>query len=88
MKQTKTFAEQYEIDRPLREVACQKYYENKLKTQDIEAAKKQKKYGNWLCSVTTPMGYKFYTRTEIKEKWVKAGWVLGMWNELTLIEKN
>lgn len=87
MKQKVTFAEQYEIDRPLREAACQKYYENKLKTQDIEAAKKQRKYGNWLCLVTTPMGEKFYTRTEFKEKWVNPGWVLGMWNELTLIEK-
>lgn len=87
MKQI-TFAEQYEIDRPLREAACQKYYDNKLKAQDIEVAKKQKKYGNWLCLVTTPQGDKFYTRTEFKQGWVKAGDVLGMWNELTLIEKS
>ena len=82
-----TFAEQYEIDRPLRESACQNYYTNKLKAQTIDEVKGKKRYGNWICKVITPMGETFYTRTEFKEKWVKPGWVLGMWNELTLIEK-
>lgn len=86
MKQV-TFAEQYEIDRPLREAACQKYYTAKLKANDIEEARIKKQFGNWICKVITPMGEIFYTRTQFNQKWVKAGNVFGMWNELTLIEK-
>ncbi len=81
-------AEQYEVNRPLREAACQKYYENKVKAGTIQQAEKTSTFkGNWICRVNTPEGNIFYTRTQFTQKWVKPGDVLGMWNELTLIKK-
>lgn len=83
-----TFAEQYKADTPLRESACQKYYKYKIQAGTIEEAEKTSTFkGNWICRVNTPGGNIFYTRTQFTQKWVKAGDVLGMWNELTLIKK-
>jgi len=84
-----TFSEQYEINRPLREAACQEHYKTKPKRASIVDARNIKKsFGNWICKVETPQGEVFYTRTNFKEKWVRQGNIFGMWNELTLIEKN
>lgn len=73
---------------PLKIQAAEKYYADKIKVKTIEEARELKqKYGNWICKVKMPSNEEFYTITTFKEKWVHSGYVLGQWNELTLIEK-
>jgi len=89
MKHT-TFEDTYKANQPLRLAACKKYYDTPLKRKfaAIEAARATKgKFGNWICLVKMDDGTVFYTTHYFREKWVAPGWVLGMWNELTLIEK-
>ena len=86
MKQ-QTFEEKYA---PMRLAAYKKHYESPQRKRfaTIEDARPTKgKLGNWTCLVQFIGEDSFYTCVNFKEKWVAAGWVLGMWNELTLIEK-
>ena len=89
---TQTFSERYASEMPLRQEACKKYYENKLKAQSAEDCKKywrqfKSNKGNWICLVKMPNGTQFYTVTSFQYEWVRAGDNYGMWNELFLIEK-
>lgn len=76
----------YELNRPLRELALQKYYKSKPRFKNVEDAKIGK-CGNWICLVTTPENNQFYTIVFAVEKWIKKGCILGQWNELTFIQK-
>ena len=80
--------EQYELNRPLRIAACNKYYENRPKFKTFADAVDKAKKGYWICHVKTPDGTEFYTEHFFQEKWVRKGDVYGMWNEITLIIKN
>lgn len=83
----KTFNEIYESQLPLRSAACKEYYNNITKFKTIEQAKRPYNKGQWICLVNTPGNDTFYVLHLFAHKWVKAGNVFGMWNELTLIEK-
>jgi hypothetical protein len=82
-----TFDEQYEFYRPLRNEACERYYSMRVKYKSLNDAENKGLKGHWVCLVTQPNGTTFYVTHYFTQKWLYVGCVIGMWNELTLIEK-
>lgn len=79
-----------------RELAQRKYYTHQTKYATIEQArdltrKLPKRHNNpleygYLCLIQLDNVQKFYT-VHYFPKWTAPNWVLGMWNEITLIER-
>lgn len=81
------FDQEYIKNAPLRISAAKKYYLDRPQFETLEEARtKKQKYGNWIILVQIEGEKPFYTMTTFKEKWVRAGDVYGIWNELKLIE--